>query len=335
MMEKKYNGKRRLGTSNLWVSPVGLGCMGFSHASGDPVDYNTAEKTLREAYELGYDFFDTAEAYTGTFPDGSISYNEELMGRALKDVRHKVVIATKMGVYHNRDLSLTVDCRPETIRRSVEGSLKKLGTDYIDLYYQHRIDQKVEPEAVAETMAQLIKEGKIRYWGISETTEEYLRRAYAVCPVTAIENRYSMMARWHEVLFPVCEELNVAYVAFSPMANGFLTGRYTPDTKFEGSQDYRAGMPQYTKEGYHKAKALLELLQELSEQKQASMGQISLAWMLCKKPYLVPIPGSRKVERLKENFEAGNIFLTQEEIGMIDEKLQNMELEVFGGHITK
>ena len=211
--------KRKLGNSDLFVNPVGLGCMGFSHASGDPVENKTAVKTLRQAFELGYDFFDTAEAYTGIFPDGTVSYNEELVGAALKGVRDKVVIATKMGVHHNDDLSLRLDSRPETIRSSVETSLKRLGTDYIDLYYQHRIDPTVEPETVAETMAQLIKEGKIRYWGISETTEEYLRRANAVCPVTAIENRYSMMARWHEKIFPVCEELNVAYVAFSPMAN--------------------------------------------------------------------------------------------------------------------
>ena len=327
--------KRKLGNSDLFVNPVGLGCMGFSHASGDPVDNESAVKTLRQAYEMGYDFFDTAEAYTGFFPDGSVSYNEELVGKALHDVRDKVVIATKMGVHHNEDLSLIVDSRPETIRKSVEGSLKKLGTDYIDLYYQHRIDPKVEPEAVAETMAALIKEGKIRYWGISETTEEYLRRANAVCPVTAIENRYSMMARWHESVFPACEELNIAFVAFSPMANGFLTGKYTPNTKFEGKQDYRAGMPQYTQEGYEKAKALLELLTGMAEEKQATMGQLSLAWMLGKKSYLVPIPGSRKPERLRENFEAGNIVLTQEEIRVIDSKLETMQFEVFGGHSTK
>lgn len=242
------------------------------------------------------------------------------------------MIATKMGVYHNADLSLTVDSRPETIRKSVEGSLKKLGTDYIDLYYQHRIDPNVEPEIVAEIMGQLIKEGKIRYWGISETTEEYLRRANAVCPVTAIENRYSMMAQWHESIFLACEELNIAFVSFSPMANGFLTGKYTPKTKFEGKQDYRADMPQYTQEGYEKAKALLELLTDMAEEKHATMGQLSLAWMLCKKPYIVPIPGSRKPERLRENFEAGNIVLTQEEISMIDSRLETMQFEVFGGH---
>lgn len=327
--------KRKLGKSELYVKPVGLGCMGFSHASGNPVDNETAVKTLRQAYEMGYDFFDTAEAYTGLFPDGSVSYNEELVGKALHDVRDKVVIATKMGVHHNEDLSLIVDSRPETIRKSVESSLRKLGTDYIDLYYQHRIDPKVEPETVAETMAALIKEGKIRYWGISETTEEYLRRANAVCPVTAIENRYSMMARWHESLFPVCEELGIAFVAFSPMANGFLTGKYTPDTKFEGKQDYRAGMPQYTEEGYEKAKALLAFLTELAAKKNATMGQLSLAWMINKKPYIVPIPGSRKPERLKENLEAGEIFLTKEEVAEIDAKLNTMEFEVFGGHSTK
>lgn len=327
--------KRKLGNSDLFVNPVGLGCMGFSHASGDPVDSETAVKTLRQAYEMGYDFFDTAEAYTGVFPDGTVSYNEELVGAALKDVRDKVVIATKMGVHHNEDLSLRLDSRPETIRSSVETSLKRLGTDYIDLYYQHRIDPMVEPETVAETMAQLIKEGKIRYWGISETTEDYLRRANGVCPVTAIENRYSMMARWHEKIFPVCEELNVAYVAFSPMANGFLTGKYNPNTKFEGKQDYRAGMPQYTEEGYEKAKALLAFLTELAAKKNATMGQLSLAWMINKKPYVVPIPGSRKPERLKENLEAGEIFLTKEEVAEIDAKLNTMEFEVFGGHSTK
>ena len=327
--------KRKLGNSDLFVNPVGLGCMGFSHASGDPVDSETAVKTLRQAYEMGYDFFDTAEAYTGVFPDGTVSYNEELVGAALKDVRDKVVIATKMGVHHNEDLSLRLDSRPETIRSSVETSLKRLGTDYIDLYYQHRIDPMVEPETVAETMAQLIKEGKIRYWGISETTEDYLRRANAVCPVTAIENRYSMMARWHEKIFPVCEELNVAYVAFSPMANGFLTGKYNPNTKFEGKQDFRNGMPQYTEEGYEKAKALLAFLTELAAKKNATMGQLSLAWMICKKPYIVPIPGSRKMNRLEENFKAGDVVLTPEEVQKIDDKLSTMQFDVFGGHSTK
>lgn len=327
--------KRRLGQSDLYVNPVGLGCMGFSHAFGAPTEKHTAIKTLRAAYEMGYNFFDTAESYIGVNPDGSISYNEELVGEAVKGIRDKVIIATKMGVTHNEDRSLKLDSRPATIRKSVEGSLKKLGTDYIDLYYQHRIDPKVAPETVAETMAALIKEGKIRAWGISEATEDYLRRANAVCPVTAIENRYSMMARWHEALFPVCEELHIAFVAFSPMANGFLTGKYTPTTNFDSRQDYRAAMPQYTEEGFAKAKELLDMLTDLAAQKHATMGQLSLAWMLNKKPYIVPIPGSRKLARLKENLEASTISLTEAEIAGIDAKLATMDLEVFGGHSAR
>ncbi len=213
--------------------------------------------------------------------------------------------------------------------------MKKLGTDYIDLYYQHRVDPNVEPEAVADTMAQLMKEGKIRAWGISEATEDYLRRADAVCPVAAIQNRYSMMARAHEAIFPVCEELDVAFVAFSPMANGFLTGAYRPGTQFTDDQDYRAAMPQYTEEGYAKAQGLLELLKGLAEEKGATMGQLSLAWMLCKKPYIVPIPGSRKLERMRKNFAAGDVNLTPEEIDAIDAKLDTMDFAVFGGHSGK
>lgn len=327
--------KRRLGKSDLFVNPVGLGCMGFSHASGDPTPEKEAIQTIREAYEYGYDFFDTAEAYTGIYPDGSISYNEELVGKALKDVRDKVVIATKMGVSHNPDRSLKLDSSPETIRRSLEKSLERLGTDYVDIYYQHRIDPNVEPEVVAETMGQLIKEGKIRYWGISETNEEYLRRAHAVTPVTVIENRYSMMARWYDDMFPVCEELGISYVAFSPMANGFLTGAYTPDTKFEGKQDYRGNMPQYSKEGYAKAEKLLQLLDTLSKEKNCTMAQLSLAWMMNKKDYIVPIPGSRKIERIQSNFDAGNIILTKEEVENIDHQLDGMQFDVFGGHKAK
>ena len=327
--------KRRLGRTEMLVNPVGLGCMGFSHASGDPMERSEAVKMIRRAYELGYDFFDTAECYTGVYPDGSISYNEELVGEALQDVRDKVVIATKMGVHHNEDKSLRLDSRPETIRASIEGSLKKLRTDHVDLYYQHRIDPDVDPETVAGVMSELIQEGKILSWGISETTEEYLRRANAVCPVTAIENRYSMMARWHESIFPVCEELGITYVAFSPMANGFLTGKYSPKTRFEGSQDYRSFMPQYTEEGYAKGKALLDLLEGIAREKNATTGQISLAWMICKKPYIIPIPGSRKEARLKENLGAGEVVLSKEEIAAIDTQLDGMEFDVFGGHAGK
>ena len=269
-----------LGQTAMNVYPVGLGCMGFSHASGAPTDHDTAVRTIREACEMGYDFFDTAECYTGIYPDGTVSCNEELVGEALKPVRNRVIIATNCGVTHGGD-HLILDSSPARIRASVEGNLKKLRTDHIDLYYQHRIDPKVEPEAVAETMGELIREGKILAWGISEATEAYLRRAHAVTPVTAIQNRYSMMARWHESIFPVCEELGLTYVAFSPMANGFLTGKYDAHTKFEGNENFRTRMPQYTQEGYAKAKGLLD---RLAQEKNVTSAQISLAWMICKKP---------------------------------------------------
>lgn len=321
--------KRKIG--KLEVSAVGLGCMGITHASGAPMSVKDGVKVVEQAYDMGYTLFDTAECYTGINPDGSIAYNEEVVGQALRPIRDKVVLATKCGVRHGQD-RLIVDSRPETIRKSVEGSLKRLQTDYIDLYYQHRIDPDVSPEEVAGTMAELIQEGKIRAWGISETNEEYLRRAHAVCPVSAIQNRYSMMARWHENLFPVVEELGIAYVAFSPMANGFLTGRYSKDSVFEQGADYRSNMPQYTAEGFEKGQELLMLLNELAEKKQATSAQISLAWMLCKKPFIIPIPGSRKPERLKENIGAAGILLTKQEIVAIDGRLAHMELPIFGGH---
>lgn len=324
--------KRKIG--NLEISAVGLGCMGITHASGAPMSVKDGVKVIEQAYDIGYTLFDTAECYTGVNPDGTVAYNEEVVGQALRPIRDKVVLATKCGVRHGQD-GLIVDSRPETIRKSVEGSLKRLHTDYIDLYYQHRIDPKVSPEEVAGTMAELIKEGKIRAWGISETNEEYLRRAHAVCPVAAIQNRYSMIARWYEDLFPVVEELGVAYVAFSPMANGFLTGRYNKDSVFEQGSDYRSNMPQYTEEGFEKGQELLSLLNELAKEKQATSAQISLAWMLCKKPFIIPIPGSRKPERLKENFGAADISLTAEEVAAIDKKLDMMSIPVFGGHAAK
>ena len=314
----------------MYVTSVGLGCMGFSHAYGVAEDKQKAIETIQKAYDLGYNFFDTAECYTGVNEDGSISYNEEIVGEALKDVRDMVVIATKFGVVHKGD-HLEFDSSPETIRRSIEGSLKKLQTDYIDLYYQHRIDPQVEPEVVAGVMKELIEEGKIKAWGISEVNEDYLRRAHAVCPVTAIQNRYSMMATWHEHLFDVCEELGITYVAFSPMANGLLTGQFTDQSTFNEG-DFRNEMPQYQKEGYKKAEQLLNLLKELSEKKHCTMAQLSLAWMMCKKDFIVPIPGSRKLERIEENFNAANIELTPDEIKVIDDLIHSIDFDVFGGH---
>ena len=278
--------------------------------------------------EMGYIFEEIIRRF-------SEAHNEDVVGKALAPVRDEVVIATKFGVTHAPDKTILVDSRPEVIRISVEKSLRRLRTDHIDLYYQHRIDPKVEPEVVAGTMADLIKEGKIRAWGISEATEEYLRRADAVCPVSAVQNRYSMMARWNESLFPVLEELNVALVAFSPMANGFLTGAYSHNTRFEGAQDYRDGMPQYTEEGERRAEPLMRFVRELAELHAATPAQVSLSWMLEKKPYIIPIPGSRKPERLLENLGAAEVGLTDDEVAKVDELLNGLDLMVFGGHAVR
>lgn len=320
---------RTLG-KDLTVSAVGLGCMGFSHAYGAATEKGEAVEAIQKAFEMGYTFFDTAESYLGTNTDGSISYNEELVGEALSPYRNKVQLATKFGVRHDNRNILT-DSRPETIRSSVEGSLRRLHTDYIDLYYQHRIDPSVPAEEVAGVMADLIREGKITHWGISEANEDYLRKAHAVCPVTAIQNRYSMMYRDYERLFPVLEELGVGFVAFSPMANGFLTGKYTADSKFT-QDDYRSAMPQFTADAMRKNQELLVLLNGLSESKNATPAQISLAWMLSRKPYIVPIPGTRKISRLTENAGADDIELTADEVMTLNKALDGMEMsEVFGG----
>ena len=242
---------KRVEIAGRSVNAVGLGCMGYSHASGEPMERGEAVRTLRLAHEIGYELFDTAECYTGVNPDGSISYNEALVGEALEPVRDEVFICTKFGVTHGEGAgNLTCDSRPETIRRSIEGSLAKLHTDHVDLYYQHRVDPEVEPEVVAGVMAELIAEGKVLAWGISACDEAYLRRAHAVCPVSAVENRYSMMDRASEALFGALDELGVAFVAYSPMGKGFLTGAYTAaDAQKMSDLDYRKAMYQYTEEG--------------------------------------------------------------------------------------
>lgn len=324
---------RTLG-SDLTVSAVGLGCMGMSHAYGAPADKKEMAELLAQAVDLGYTFFDTAEVYgTPEHPHD----NEELVGAALKPYRDKIVLATKFGIHFDMSSTATnkplvPDSRPEVIRASVEASLKRLGTDHIDLYYQHRLDPKIPIEEVAGVMADLIREGKITHWGLSEATEDTIRRAHAVCPVTAIQNRYSMMARWYESLFPVLEELHIGYVAFSPLANGFLSGKYDKSSRFDAGTDYRSVMHQFQPENIDRNHDLLTLLQKLAEQNNATPAQISLAWMLCKKPYLVPIPGTRRLSRLLENAGAADVTLSAEEVAAIDKALDGMAMsEVFGG----
>ena len=315
--------KRTLG-KDLTVSAIGLGCMGMTHAYGAPSDEKDMLRLIAQAVDMGCTLFDTAECYTGTNPDGSTAYNEELVGKGLRACRDKVVIATKFGVRHTPD-GLAMDSRPEVIRKSVEGSLNRLGIECIDLYYQHRVDPAVPVEDVAGVMYDLMREGKITHWGISEATEEVIRKAHAVCPLTAVQNRYSMMARDYETLFPVLEELNIGFVAFSPLANGFLSDRYTKDSKFEQGTDFRSFMPQFTAQGMEDNRPLLECGRELSNKKNATPAQISLAWMLAEKPWIVPIPGTRKPDRLTENFGAADIELTAEELSNLNAALASLK----------
>ena len=222
--------------------------------------------------------------------------------------------------------------RPETIKKSIDGSLKRLQTDHLDLYYIHRIDRNVPIEETAGAMKELIEAGKITHWGISEADEETLRRAHAVCPVTAVQNRYSMMYRDYEALFPVLEELNIGFVAFSPLANGFLTATYNKESKFEKGTDYRSAMPQFTPEAIDKNQEMIQYIENMAEEKEATPAQISLAWMLAKKPWIVPIPGTRKYARLVENWQAAEVDLTKEEIASLDRMLDTVPMsEVFGG----
>ena len=324
---------RTLGTG-LTVSSVGLGCMGFSHAYGAPTEVREAVRAIRSAFDMGYTLFDTAEVY-GTQDDPHA--NECLVGEALAEIRDKVQIVSKFGIRFDEsspevNKPLIPDARPEVIRASVEGSLKRLGTDHIDLYFQHRMDPDVAPEVVAGVMADLIREGKILHWGVSEANEDYLRRAHAVCPVAAVENRYSMMARQYETLFPVLEELHIGFVAFSPMANGLLTGAYGKDARFDPKLDYRSSMPQFTEEAAEQNSQLLQMLADLAAQKNATPAQISLAWMLCKKPWIVPIPGTRRPERMRENAGAADIQLTADEVAALDRTLDTIPMSaVFGG----
>ncbi len=319
-MEKKF-----LGKTGIEISPVGLGCMGLTHAFGDPLSIEDAADRVHRAYEMGYTFFDTAECYTGVDPDGSTIFNEIPVGKGIKPFRDRIVLATKCGVIHSYQ-GLKMDSRPETIRRSIEGSLKRLDTDYIDLYYQHRMDPNVEPEAVAETMARLIDEGKIRAWGISCPSEEYLRRAHAVCPVSAVQNMYNMIDRQTEDLFPVFEELGITLVAYTPLAKGFLSGTYTERPVFDDPQDNRGGRFQFSEEGFAYYQSALDLIRETAARKNATMAQICIAWILQQKPYIVPIPGTRSPEKMHDNLSAAHIEFSDDELAALNAALDTLSL---------
>lgn len=302
--------KRILGTQGLEVSALGLGCMGLSFAYGTAVDKQHGIKIIREAYEQGINFFDTAEAY-------GIA-NEELVGEAVSPFRKDVVIATKFGFKGGQAFN-GQDSRPENIRAVAEESLRRLKTDVIDLFYQHRVDQNIPIEDVAGTVKDLIQEGKVKYFGMSEAGAETIRKANAVLPVSALQSEYSIWWREPELeVLPVLEELGIGFVPFSPLGRGFLTGAITQNTKFE-STDFRNSLPRFSEENRSANQKLVDLLSAIASQKQATPAQIALGWLLAQKPWIAPIPGTTKSNRLTENIGGASINLSPEDVKKIDE----------------
>ncbi|MEH2063821.1 MAG: aldo/keto reductase [Nostoc sp.] len=311
--------KRKLGNSNLEVSAIGLGCMGLNYAYSNTLDKQESISLLQAAVERGVTLFDTAEMY-GPFT------NEELLGEALKPYRDRIVIATKFGI-KLKDGKQVQDSQPFGIRESVEGSLKRLKTDVIDLYYQHRVDTQVPIEDVAGTIKDLIGEGKIKHWGLSEAGVQTVRRAHAVQPLTAVQSEYSLWwRRPEEALLPALEELGIGFVPFSPLGKGFLTGSISKDAKFDKS-DFRSIVPRFKPEALDTNQSLVDLLKEVANQKKATAAQIALSWILAQKPWIVPIPGTTKLSRLEENIGAADIELTQDELKSIDEALAQIPVE--------
>jgi aryl-alcohol dehydrogenase-like predicted oxidoreductase len=297
--------KRKLGNSGLEVSAIGLGCMGMSDSYGPPADKQEMISLLRAAVERGVTFFDTAEVY-GPFT------NEELVGEALAPLRDQVVIATKFGF--KLDGNGGVDSRPEHIREVAEASLKRLRTDVIDLFYQHRVDPNVPIEDVAGAVKGLIEQGKVRYFGLSEAGVQTIRRAHAVQPVTALQSEYSLWMRMPEKeVLPTLEELGIGFVPFSPLGRGFLTGKMDENTTFDSS-DFRNNLPRFTPEARKANQTLVNLLKEIGERKKATPAQIALAWLLAQKPWIVPIPGTTRLHRLEENIGAAAIKLTPDDL---------------------
>ena len=312
--------KRTLGKS-LEVSATGLGCMGFSMSFPPFPPKEESIATIRQAVELGVTFFDTAEVY-GPFT------NEELVGEALKPFRDRVVIASKFGFdLHGDAPTGGVNSQPKEIRVAVEGSLKRLGTDYIDLYYQHRVDPNIPIEEVALTIGEYIKQGKILHWGLSEASVDTIRRAHAVTPVTAVQSEYSMFFRQPESgLLDALEELGIGFVPFSPLGRGILTGRVTKDAQF-APEDFRSKLPRFSKENLEHNLAMADFVAELAQKKNTTPTRIALAWLLAQKPFIVPIPGTKKVERIRDNIGAADIRFTPEELADIRLRLERIEIK--------
>jgi aryl-alcohol dehydrogenase-like predicted oxidoreductase len=312
--------KRKLGKSGLEVSALGLGCMGMSYGYGPAADKQEMISFLRSAVEQGITFFDTAQIY-GPFT------NEELVGEALAPFRDRVVIATKFGIEHDSNGQQVMDSRPEHIKETVECSLKRLRVETIDLLYQHRVDPDVPIEDVAGTVKDLISAGKVKHFGLSEAGAQTIRRAHAVQPVTALQSEYSLWWRpLEEEVLPTLEELGIGLVPFSPLGKGFLTGKIDENTTFDSS-DFRNIVPRFTPEARKANLALVDLLGKVAEKKAATPAQIALAWLLAQKPWIVPIPGTTKLGRLKENIGAAAIELTQDDLREIDEAASKIAIQ--------
>jgi aryl-alcohol dehydrogenase-like predicted oxidoreductase len=316
--------KRKLGKSNLEVSAIGLGCMGMSFSYGPPKDKQEMTSLLHAAVERGITFFDTAEVY-GPF------LNEELVGEALAPFRGKVVIATKFGFdlsgSDNRPGAPGVNSRPEHIKQAVEGSLKRLKVETIDLLYQHRVDPNVPIEDVAGAVKQLIQAGKVKHFGLSEAGAQTIRRAHAVQPVTALQSEYSLWTRTPEKeVILTLEELGIGFVPYSPLGRGFLTGKINENTTFDSS-DFRSSLPRFTQEALKANQALIELLGSIAKRKKATPAQIALAWLLAQKPWMVPIPGTTKLNRLEENIGAAAVELTPGDLREIDSATSKIKVE--------
>ena len=313
--------KRILGKSNLEVSAIGLGCMGMSFGYGPAKDTAEMISLIHAAVERGVTFFDTAEIY-GPFA------NEELVGEALAPMRERVAIATKFGFKIGpKGEQMGVDSRPEHIKEVAEASLKRLRTDVIDLFYQHRVDPGVAIEDVAGTVKELIREGKVKHFGLSEPGVQTIRRAHAVQPVTAIQNEYSLWWRKsEEEVIPTCEELGIGFVAYSPLGRGFLTGKMDETTTFDSS-DFRTKLPRFTPEARKANQALVHLLGEIAKRKDATPAQIALAWLLAQKPWIIPIPGTTKLKRLEENIGAGEIELTSDDLREVEHAASKIDVQ--------
>ncbi|HXS58390.1 MAG TPA: aldo/keto reductase [Hanamia sp.] len=312
--------KRKLGNEGLEVFAIGLGCMGMSFSYYPFPEKKDAINLIHKAIEQGVNFFDTAEVY-GPYT------NEELVGEALEPFKDKVVIATKFGFHFQNGKQAGINSQPEHIKKAVEGSLKRLRVDTIDLLYQHRVDPNVPIEDVAGTVKDLIQEGKVKYFGLSEAGAQTIRKAHAVQPVSALQSEYSLWTRQHEKeIIPTIEELGIGLVAFSPLGKGFLTGKIDESTRFEQG-DFRNTLPRFTEEARKANASLLDLINQFAERKNATPAQIALAWVLAQKPWIVPIPGTTKLHRLSENNGAATIQFTTEELKQIDEASSHIKIE--------